>query len=211
MFSGQAWGIFIGFVCGALVLPRLILFWLRRRRMARFMAHFATALEVIIRGVKAGLPVPECLKIVIREVPEPVRSEFILATEAQILGLTLAESLMRLADRVPAAETRFFAILMTIQQRSGGNLVEALSNLVHVLRARKRIVDKIQAMSAEAKASAGIIGLLPFCVAALVYVTSPGYLDMLWTTHEGNIMLAVALIWMLIGILIMRRMISFDF
>ena len=210
MVSEHSLTILFGYAIGALGLPRLILGLLRQRRMARFVQHFASAIDIIIRGVRAGLPVPECLKIVAREVPEPVRSEFFLVSESQSVGLTMGEAVTRMAERVPVPEARFFAILISIQQKSGGNLAEGLTNLSNVLRERKKMAEKIKAMSAEAKASAGIIGLLPFCVAALVHFTSPGYMNILWTTHEGHMMILFSGIWMLIGIFVMKRMISFD-
>jgi tight adherence protein B len=210
MASDHSLAIVFGYAIGALGLPWLVLVFLRRRRMARFIAHFASAIDIIIRGVRAGLPVPECLKIVAREVPEPVRSEFLIVSESQAVGLTIAEAVTRMAERVPVPEARFFAILISIQQKSGGNLAEGLGNLSHVLRERKKMAEKIKAMSAEAKASAGIIGSLPFCVAALVHFTSPGYMDILWNTREGHMMLLVSGLWMLVGILVMKRMISFD-
>ena len=210
MMSDYSLAIVFGYVIGALGLPQLVLAVLRQRRMARFVEHFASAIDIIIRGVRAGLPVPECLKIVAREVPEPVRSEFLIVSESQGVGLTIAEAATRMAERVPVPEARFFAILISIQQKSGGNLAEGLSNLSTVLRERKKIAEKIKAMSAEAKASAGIIGALPLCVAVLVHLTSPGYMDVLWNTREGHMMLLVSGVWMLIGILVMKRMISFD-
>jgi tight adherence protein B len=202
--------IVLGYAIGALGLPRLILILLTYRRMARFVEHFASAIDIIIRGVRAGLPVPECLKIVAREVPEPVRGEFLLVSESQMVGLTISEAVIRMAERVPVPEARFFSILISIQQKSGGNLAEGLSNLSNVLRERKKMAEKIKAMSAEAKASAGIIGSLPFCVGLLVHFTSPGYMDMLWTTREGHMMLLFSVLWMLTGVLVMKRMISFD-
>jgi tight adherence protein B len=208
--SDQSWMIVLGYFIGAFALPRAVLGILRYRRMSRFVAHFPSAIDIIVRGVRAGLPVQECLKIVAREVPEPVRGEFLIVSESQSVGLTVAEAVLRLAERVPVSEIRFFAILISVQQKSGGNLAEGLSNLSNVLRERKKLAEKIKAMSAEAKASAGIIGSLPFCVAALVHFTSPGYMDILWNTREGHLMLLVSGLWMLIGILVMRRMISFD-
>ena len=200
----------LGYSIGAFGLPRLVLAYLRHRRMARFVEHFAAAVDVIIRGVRAGLPLVECLKIIARELPEPVRSEFLVITESQAVGLTVSEAVARMAERVPVPEARFFAILVGIQQKTGGNLAEGLANLSTVLRDRKKISEKIRAMSAEAKTSAGIIGCLPFCVALLVHFTSPGYMNVLWTTQEGHMMLLFSGLWMLTGILVMRRMISFD-
>lgn len=198
-----------GFV-GAFGIPLWLIAYLRNRRLKLFVAMFPDAIDVIIRGVKAGLPLLESLRIVAKEFPDPVRSEFMSVIESQAVGLTLAEAVERIAERVPVAEARFFAILIGIQQKSGGNLAEGLGNLSRVLRERKKIGQKIKAMSAEAKASAGIIGSLPFIVATLVYLTSPGYMDMLWLTTEGRMMLLLSAVWMAIGVFTMSRMISFD-
>ncbi len=199
-----------GYFVGAFGVPRWVLAFIRARRLKRFVAMFPDAIDVIIRGVKAGLPLLESLRIVAKEFPDPVRAEFVNVIEAQAVGLTLTEAVERIAERAPVAEARFFAILIGIQQRSGGNLAEGLGNLSRVLRDRKRIAQKIKAMSAEAKASAGIIGSLPFVVASLVYITSPGYMDMLWLTPEGHIMLLFSAIWMGTGIMVMKKMIAFD-
>jgi len=211
VFIDNPFMIALGYAIGGFGVPRAILSFLRHRRMSRFIDHFASAIDVIIRGARAGLPLAECMKVVARELPEPVRSEFVIAMESQTVGLTLAEAIERMSERVPVPEARFFAILISIQQKSGGNLAEGLSNLSTVLRDRKKLSQKIKAMSAEAKASAGIIGSLPFVVALLVSITSPGYMDILWTTPEGQTMLMLSAIWMILGILVMKRMISFDF
>jgi tight adherence protein B len=195
---------------GAFGMPRWVLSFMRNRRLKQFGALFPDAIDVIIRGVKAGLPLLESLRIVAKEFPDPVRTEFMNVIESQTVGLSLTEAVERIAERVPVAEARFFAILIGIQQKSGGNLAEGLGNLSRVLRERKKIAQKIKAMSAEAKASAGIIGSLPFIVATLVYLTSPGYMDMLWLTSEGHTMLLFSAFWMGTGIMVMKKMISFD-
>jgi tight adherence protein B len=121
-----------------------------------------------------------------------------------------AEAIERLPQRIPTPEANFFAIVISIQQKSGGNLAEALANLARVLRERKKMRDKVKAISSEAKASAGIIGSLPIVVAGLVYLTSPHYIELLWTTDTGRIVLGVCALVMGIGIFIMHKMISFD-
>jgi tight adherence protein B len=166
---------------------------------------------VIVRGVKAGLPLIDCIKVIAVEAQEPVRSEFQQIVEDQTLGMPLAEAVARLPERIPLAEANFFAIVIIIQSRSGGSLSEALGNLSKVLRDRKKMDAKIRAMSAEAKSSAGIIGSLPIVVAVLVYFTSPDYILLLFQTTTGNIVLAGSGLWMLMGILVMRKMINFDF
>jgi tight adherence protein B len=210
LFTDNPLMILAGYFVGGFGVPRWVLVFLRNRRLKRFVALFPDAIDVIIRGVKAGLPLLESLRIVAKEFPDPVRSEFVSVIEAQTVGLTLTEAIERIAERVPVAEARFFAILIGIQQKSGGNLAEGLGNLSRVLRDRKKIAQKIKAMSAEAKASAGIIGSLPFIVATLVYLTSPGYMDMLWLTSEGHTMLLFSAIWMGTGIMVMKKMIAFD-
>jgi tight adherence protein B len=159
--------------------------------------------------VKSGLPTNEALKIVAREIPDPVGKEFNTLTEGLKVGVTLEQGLKKMFENMPTAEVSFFGIVMTIQQKSGGNLSEALSNLAFVLRDRKRLQGKIRAMSSEAKASAMIIGSLPPVVMGLVWMTSPQYIDLLFTERMGNIMLACCVLWMSIGILVMRKMISF--
>ncbi len=202
----------VGFgFAGAIGLPRWIINFLRKRRTKKFLAEFANAMDVIVRGVKAGLPLNDCLRIIAAEAAEPVRSEFRQIVESQALGVTLGEAVARLPERVPVPESSFFATVVTIQSKSGGNLSEALGNLSRVLRERNKMVGKIKAMSMEAKASAWIIGSLPGIVMCLVYLTSPGYIALLFTDPTGNVILAASAIWMTIGVLVMRRMINFNF
>ena len=190
-------------------LPRWILSFLKNRREKAFTAEFANAIDVIVRSVKSGLPTNEALKIVAREIPDPVGSEFYKLTESLKVGVAMDQGLKKMFDNMPTAEVSFFAIVMTIQQKSGGNLSEALSNLAFVLRDRKRLQGKIRAMSSEAKASAMIIGSLPPVVMGLVYMTSPLYISTLFTERMGNLMLLACVVWMCVGILVMRKMISF--
>jgi tight adherence protein B len=196
-------------VPAGLGLPRWILNFLKNRREKAFTAEFANAIDIIVRSVKSGLPTNEALKIVAREIPEPVSSEFHKLNEGMKVGVTLDQGLKKMVENMPTAEVSFFGIVMTIQQKSGGNLSEALSNLAFVLRDRKRLQGKIRAMSSEAKASAAIIGSLPPVVMGLVYMTSPQYISTLFTERMGNIMLAGCVFWMFIGIMVMRKMISF--
>lgn len=210
LFTGQSiYATLLIAVPVGLGIPRWILSILKNRREKAFTAEFANAIDVIVRSVKSGLPTNEALKIVAREIPDPVGSEFNKLTEAMKVGVTLEQGLKKMFDNTPTAEVSFFAIVMTIQQKSGGNLSEALSNLAFVLRDRKRLQGKIRAMSSEAKASAMIIGSLPPVVMGLVYMTSPLYIMSLFTERMGNLMLAGCLVWMSIGILVMRQMISF--
>ena len=196
---------------GGILLPNFFVNFKRKRRHRKFTEEFPNAVDVIVRGVKAGLPLIDCLKVIAAEAQEPVRSEFREIVEDQTLGMPLGEAVARLPERVPLAEANFFAIVIIIQSRTGGNLSEALGNLSKVLRDRKKMAAKIRAMSAEAKSSAGIIGSLPIVVTILIYLTSPDYIALLFTTTTGNIVLACSGLWMLMGILVMRKMINFDF
>ena len=196
---------------GFLGLPRWYVNCRRKRRIRRFVDEFANAVDVIVRGVKAGLPLNDCIRIIANEAAEPVKSEFRQISETQALGLTLSEAVARLPDRVPTPEANFFSIVITIQQKAGGNLAEALGNLSRVLRERKKMKGKIGAMAMEAKASAYIIGALPGIVMGLVWLTSPNYIKVLFTDSIGHVILGASLLWMGTGILVMRKMINFDF
>ena len=190
-------------------LPRWTLGFLTNRRKKKFTEHFAVAIDVIVRSVKSGLPTNEALRIVAREVSDPVGSEFRDLVESLKVGVTLEQGLKRMMESMPTAEVGFFAIVMTIQTKSGGNLSEALGNLASVLRDRKRLQGKIKAMSSEAKASAMIIGSLPPGVMGIVYLTTPAYISKLFTEKAGNLMLAGCVFWMSMGIMVMRKMINF--
>ena len=196
---------------GTFGLPRWLVGRIRMRRMNKFLAEFPNAVDVIVRGVRAGLPVNECFGIIAREAKEPVATEFRKIIETQQMGIPLSESVTRLYENMPLTESNFFGIVIAIQQSAGGNLSEALGNLSNVLRDRKKMKHKITAMSMEAKTSAGIIGALPFIVATLVYLTTPDYIKILFTHPTGNIILICSGIWMAIGILVMKKMINFDF
>jgi len=192
-------------------LPRWALSFLKKRREKNFLRGLPDAVDVIVRGIKAGLPLFESLKVVASDSPEPIKSEFLAIIETQAIGMPLGEACGRLFERMPVPEANFFGIVISIQQKSGGNLSEALGNLSKVLRDSKKMAEKIQAMSMEAKASAGIIGALPPIVMLLVYLTTPDYIAMLWTHPTGQLMLVGCLVWMSAGIGIMKKMINFDF
>ena len=196
---------------GAFGLPRWMLSYLKKRRENKFLNAFPDAVDIIVRGVKAGLPLLDCLKMITAESPEPVKSEFRAIVETQAIGMPLGDACGKLFEQMPVPEANFFGIVISIQQRSGGNLAEALGNLSRVLRDRKKMKAKIQAMSMEAKASASIIGALPVAVMTLVYITSPNYISLLWTEPLGRVMLAASLVWMSMGVLVMKKMINFDF
>lgn len=198
-------------VAGVLGAPRWFVNRLRKRRINKFVDEFANAIDVIVRGVKSGLPLNDCVRIIANEAGEPVKSEFRTITETQALGVTLSDAINKLPERVPVPEASFFGIVVAIQQKAGGNLSEALGNLSRVLRERKKMKGKIQAMSMEAKASAWIIGSLPLVVIVLVFLTSPGYILLLFTEPLGNVILGASAVWMVMGVLVMRKMINFDF
>ncbi|MCC5994845.1 MAG: type II secretion system F family protein [Oceanicaulis sp.] len=197
-----------GFVAG-LGLPRWVLGVMRKRRQAQFTANFADALDIIVRGIKSGLPLNECLKVIARESESPVRQEFQQLVEGLAVGVELDEGMRRMMARMPLPELSFFMIVLVIQQKTGGNLSEALNNLSVVLRARKMMREKVKALSSEAKASAFIIGSLPPAVAVMVSVMSPSYMAPLFTTPIGQLLLMGGAMWMGIGILVMRGMINF--
>lgn len=191
-------------------LPRWIIGFLRNRRLKAFLNEFPNALDIMVRSIKSGLPLNDAIRMIAAEGQEPVRTEFKRIVEAQQMGLSVPEACTRLYSRIPIAEANFFAIVITIQAQAGGNLSEALGNLSRVLRDRRKMKAKINAMSMEAKASAAIIGALPFIVATLVYMTSPAYITILFTDTRGHLILGASAIWMSIGIMVMRNMINFD-
>lgn len=197
-------------VFAAIMVPRRIVMFMAARRQKMFTQHFANALDIVVRGIKSGLPVGECLAIIGRESPGPVGEEFRMMVEGQKIGLTMEEILRRGIERIPTPEYKFFAIVLTIQQQTGGNLADTLENLSRVLRERKKLRDKIKALSSEAKASAAIIGALPFFVMLAVQVLTPSYLLPLFTEPGGQKALIGAALWMLFGMLIMRKMINFE-
>jgi tight adherence protein B len=208
--SGLIVSIVLG-AAGALGLPRWLLSFMKKRRETKFLNAFPDSVDIIVRGVKAGLPLLDCLKMITVEAPEPVKSEFRAIVETQAIGMPLGEACGKLYEQMPVPEANFFGIVISIQQRAGGNLAEALGNLSRVLRDRKKMKAKIQAMSQEAKASAAIIGALPIAVMTMVYITSPNYISLLWTEPLGRVMLACSVVWMSMGVMVMKKMINFDF
>ncbi len=198
-----------GFV-GALGLPRWVLSFLVKRRQNRFLEEFPNALDVMYRSIKSGLPLNDSVRLIASDGQEPVKSEFQRVVEAQQVGMSIPEGINRMMLTMPLSEVNFFGTVITIQAQAGGNLSEALANLSKVLRERRKMKAKVSALSMEAKASAVIIGALPFIVAMLVYFTSPDYIMVLFTDTRGHLILGVSALWMSIGILVMRQMINFD-
>jgi len=164
-----------------------------------------------VRGVKSGLPINECLKVISRESLQPLGEEFGRLVENMGLGLSTEQALEKLYTRMPTPEVRFFSIVLAIQQKTGGNLAEALGNLSSVLRARKLMVEKIKALSGEAVASAFIIGAMPPGVMILIQMMTPSYMAPMFSDPRGHVMLLGGGAWMMIGIFVMRRMINFKF
>jgi tight adherence protein B len=195
---------------GALGLPRWFVSFLRGRRVKAFLNEFPNALDIIVRAVKSGLPLNDGIRLIANEAPEPVRTEFRRIIDSQQLGLSIPDAAMRMPETMPCPEAGFFGIVIQIQSQAGGNLSEALGNLSRVLRDRKKMKAKVQALSMEAKASAVIIGALPFIVACMVYLTSPNYIMPLFTTNVGHLILGISGVWMSIGIFVMRKMMNFD-
>lgn len=197
-------------IVGALGLPRWFVSFRRGRRVKAFLKEFPNALDIIVRAIKSGLPLNDGIRLIANESPEPVRTEFRRIVDSQQLGLSIPDAALRMQETMPCPEAGFFGIVIQIQAQAGGNLSEALGNLSRVLRDRKKMKDKVQALSMEAKASAAIIGALPFIVAVMVYLTSPNYIMPLFTTHVGNLILGISGLWMLMGVLVMRKMMNFE-
>lgn len=198
------------FFAGTLGLPQFILNMMISGRHKKLVNQFADALDVIVRGVKTGLPLNECIRIIGRESPEPLKKEFLTFADNLSMGSGLDRALAALYKRMPLQEVNFFAIVLMIQAKAGGNLSEALGNLSTVIRSRKMMREKVKALSSEAKASAMIIGALPFAVGIMVFMTTPDYILELFRTETGHVILAMAAGLMGTGVMVMRNMINFD-
>jgi len=198
-------------VGGALGLPRWILGFLVSRRKKKFTDQLADGIDIIVRGVKSGLPLNQCLRIIAAESPEPLRQEFRLIVDGQAMGVPLESNLQRMYERMPLPEVNFFNIVLVIQKKTGGNLSESLGNLSTVLRSRRLLREKVKALSSEAKASAMIIGALPFIVMILVYLVRPAYITILFTEPQGQAILVGCALMMSTGIFVMKKMVDFKF
>ncbi|MEE9314266.1 MAG: type II secretion system F family protein [Rhizobiaceae bacterium] len=210
--GGLPWyiAIGVGFVAG-FGMPYWFVNFKRNRRFRAFTLAFPNAIDVIVRGIRSGLPLNDCLRIIANDAAEPVKGEFRKLIEATQMGIPVPDACDRLYESIPTSEANFFAIVIAIQSSAGGNLSEALGNLSKVLRERRKMADKIQAFSTEAKASAMIIGSLPFVVAALVSISTPGYLNPLFDDPTGQKILLGCAGSMGAGIGVMKKMISFKF
>lgn len=189
--------------------PRWIVLHLRKKRMKAFLNDFPNALDVITRSLRSGLPLNDSLRLLANDAPSPVKEEFRRIVEAQQMGLTIPEAVAKMPENMPCPETNFFSIVIQIQSQAGGNLSEALGNLSRVLRDRKKMAAKVQAMAQEAKASAGIIGALPFFVATVISFMNPQYIGLLFNTFPGNVLLVISVVMYSIGIFVMKTMINF--
>ena len=199
----------VGFIMGV-GLPRWFVGFLVKRRLNKFLEEFPNSLDVMVRSIKSGLPLTDALRLIAAEGQDPVKTEFRKVVESQQVGLSVPDACARMFTSIPLQEVNFFSIVIAIQSQAGGNLSEALGNLSRVLRERRKMHTKVGALSMEAKASAAIIGALPFIVTLLVYLTSPEYIMVLFQDSRGHLILGISGVWMSIGILVMRNMINFD-
>ncbi len=198
-------GLFLG-----LLIPHMVIGFLIKRRVANFTKRLPDAMELLVRGLRSGLPISETMNVVAAEIPGPVGEEFRAVGDKVRIGRTMDAALQETADRIGTPEFQFFCISLQIQRETGGNLAETLSNLANVLRMRGQMKLKIKAMSSESKASAYIIGSLPFIVFGLIWTINDHYMQGFF--HEQRLMVAGlgGLVWMSIGAFIMSRMISFE-
>ncbi len=208
---GLPWFVWIAaFIVGMLGFPRWVVKYLRNKRQQVFLNDFADAIDVMVRGLKAGLPINDAMRVISSESGPPVGPEFTEVLEGQRVGITIDQGVERMVERMPLPEVQFLAIVMSIQAKTGGNLSEALGNLSKVLRDRKKMKAKIRSVSQEAKSSAMIIGSLPFCIMGALAVLNPEYLKPLIDTNIGHIILICSGVWMLTGVLVMKKMINID-
>jgi tight adherence protein B len=196
-------------IIGLLGFPRFVLNFMAGRRQKKFLEEFADALESMVRLLKAGMPVGEAIAMVSREFHGPVGEEMARVYEAQKIGVPMGEAVLLAARRMPITEMQMFATGINIQQQTGASLSDVLMNLAAMIRARFRLKRKVHALSAEAKASAAIIGALPVIVSVGLYFLNPDYISLLFTTPKGKIMVSIAIGWMMVGVFVMRQMINF--
>ncbi len=203
----------LGLMAGALVgggLPHMVVGYLVNRRVNQFTARFPDGIELLVRGLRSGLPVGETLGIVASEVPGPVGSEFRSVVERMKIGRTMEDALQETANKLATAEFQFFVITLAIQRETGGNLAETLSNLADVLRKRAQMKLKIKAMSSESKASAYIVGVLPFAVFGMISWVNPEYVGDFFVDERLMVAGLGGMVWMSIGAFIMAKMVSFE-
>ena len=201
--------ILIGVVVG-LGGPYVVVGYLIKKRVKKFTARFPDAIELLVRGLRSGLPITETIGVVGTELPAPTGTEFQTVADRIRIGRTLAEALEESAERLGTPEFQFFCVTLAIQRETGGNLAETLSNLSEVLRKRAQMKLKIAAMSSESKASAYIIGALPFVVFALIYNINSGYMGKFFVDERLMMIGAGGICWMGIGAFVMAQMINFE-
>jgi tight adherence protein B len=201
--------LFVGLFVGV-GLPHYIIGKLIQRRVNQFNARFPDALELMVRGLRSGLPITETMGVVADELPGPISEEFRAVTDKMKIGRTMEAALQESADRMGTAEMQFFVITLAIQRETGGNLAETLANLADVLRKRAQMKLKIRAMSSESKASAWIVGSLPFIVFVLVWWISPDYMGHFFSDQRLIIAGGGGMVWMGIGVFIMAKMVNFE-
>ncbi|HEU5481469.1 MAG TPA: type II secretion system F family protein, partial [Sphingomicrobium sp.] len=205
IFLGLFAGLFVGFG-----LPHFAVGMMISRRIRKFNSNFPDAIELMVRGLRSGLPISETMIIVANEIPGPVGLEFRAVADKMKIGRTMESALQDTSDRLGTPEFQFFVITLAIQRETGGNLAETLSNLADVLRKRAQMKLKIRAMSSESKASAYIVGSLPFVVFALVYMINPAYMSNFFTDERLTVAGIGGLVWMSIGGFIMAKMVNFE-
>jgi len=198
------------FFVGTFGCPQFVLNAMIKSRHRKLLNQFADGIDVIVRGIKTGLPLGECIRIVGKESPEPLRKEFLSFADNMVMGSGLERALAALYKRIPLQEVNYFSIVLLIQAKTGGNLSEALGNLSAVIRSRKMMREKVKALSSEARATAYIIGSLPFAAGALFFLAVPDYILELFRPETGHVIVAMAAALMCTGVMVMRKMVNFD-
>jgi tight adherence protein B len=194
----------------AVLLPHMLVGFMIKRRILRFIMLLPEAIDLIVRGLRSGLPITESMKVVGQEIPDPVGTEFRRIIESFGVGMTLEEALWATAKRIAVAEFNFFVISLSVQQETGGNLTETLDNLADILRRRKQMKLKIRAITGEARASAAILGAMPFAMFGILMLVRPEYMTVMMTTHQGKVMMGMGLFSIAIGIGTMIKMTKFE-
>ncbi len=202
-------GILIGIVIG-IGLPHFVVGFMIGRRRGKFISLFPEGIDLMVRGLKSGLPITESIKTVSTEIADPVGVEFKRVVEQLALGKPLEEAMWLAAQRLDSPEFRFFVVSLSVQRETGGNLAETLENLADILRKRRQMKLKVRALSSEARASALILGSMPFIMFALIYMVNPRYISTLFEDPRGNILLGAGLAWLLIGFGTMAKMVRFE-
>lgn len=193
-------------LCLSLVLPRMVLKSMAARRAKEFTKYFVGAIDTVSRGLKSGLPLPECFRIIAKTIPDPCGKIFRQIIDETNVGLSIVVAMQRAYQRMPTQEFMFFCTVVSVQDQTGGNLADILASISTVLRDRSAMREKIKALSGEARASSVIVGILPFAVGGALYVVNYEYISLLWTTRVGEFFLAGAICMMVSGVAIMNKM-----